>query len=527
MDIGTRPISDHHNQAAFHHEQQQEQQLCNEYHNQTVSNSSENPHDQQNIRPIASQVHYFYQAVDGQSYLEGTGSHSTDLTRTQLVVNSEQLLTSTAAATTTTTAATASSIIAGEFGAESGDPRVWFSSKQNGQSSHDYLNQGQHQPVVGYTDSIHDNHSSKANISQPQPLLTSLTPAPPSHLPPVLPTLVQPELSVVQHPPVTNYMSQDSNNFCSNNNNNQTSADYNYALYQRNTWHSSSNSDAQFATQQYYNYNYYEGQQQHQLQQHYHQQHQINGLAQQQQDDKQHSYYSNNNSPHQINIHQQNHPIEEQLFDNPTNFSYADRYSRYSAINQAAYLEQVNTSGCGSKQVKQNIHERCSYYVKQQTEIVNGLKPATSIWPHNQNNSSSSNHISTPLCPIPKAPNNSFQEKSWISVTNQQQQQLKAHQNKVGQEIVNKDVSSNVMNKTNSNKVTSNGTSLQRTNQCSVCGRNYARPSTLKTHLRTHTNERPFKCNVCFKTFSQAANLTAHQRVHTGKLNDSKKRRQE
>lgn len=59
---------------------------------------------------------------------------------------------------------------------------------------------------------------------------------------------------------------------------------------------------------------------------------------------------------------------------------------------------------------------------------------------------------------------------------------------------------------------------MRRRNQCHVCGRNYARPSTLKTHLRTHTNERPFKCNVCLKTFSQAANLTAHQRVHTGRL---------
>jgi hypothetical protein len=56
-----------------------------------------------------------------------------------------------------------------------------------------------------------------------------------------------------------------------------------------------------------------------------------------------------------------------------------------------------------------------------------------------------------------------------------------------------------------------------RLNQCGICGRHYARPSTLKTHLRTHTNERPYKCAVCCKTFSQAANLTAHQRVHTGK----------
>lgn len=53
-------------------------------------------------------------------------------------------------------------------------------------------------------------------------------------------------------------------------------------------------------------------------------------------------------------------------------------------------------------------------------------------------------------------------------------------------------------------------------NLCLLCGKSYARPSTLKTHLRTHSNERPFRCSICFKSFSQAANLTAHQRVHSG-----------
>lgn len=72
-----------------------------------------------------------------------------------------------------------------------------------------------------------------------------------------------------------------------------------------------------------------------------------------------------------------------------------------------------------------------------------------------------------------------------------------------------------------SNSKQSHSGPIHRANQCGVCGRNYARPSTLKTHLRTHTNERPFKCNVCLKTFSQAANLTAHQRVHTGKITSS------
>ncbi|XP_077445408.1 uncharacterized protein LOC144065998 [Stigmatopora argus] len=51
---------------------------------------------------------------------------------------------------------------------------------------------------------------------------------------------------------------------------------------------------------------------------------------------------------------------------------------------------------------------------------------------------------------------------------------------------------------------------------CSVCGQRFTEKRYLISHTRTHTGEKPFSCSVCGKAFSQQHNLKSHTRTHTG-----------
>ncbi|XP_037949884.1 gastrula zinc finger protein XlCGF26.1-like isoform X1 [Teleopsis dalmanni] len=52
--------------------------------------------------------------------------------------------------------------------------------------------------------------------------------------------------------------------------------------------------------------------------------------------------------------------------------------------------------------------------------------------------------------------------------------------------------------------------------QCHVCKNKFRQLTTLRNHMKIHTDERPYKCKHCEKAFRQISTLTNHVKIHTG-----------
>ncbi|KAL0280423.1 UNVERIFIED_CONTAM: hypothetical protein PYX00_001718 [Menopon gallinae] len=54
--------------------------------------------------------------------------------------------------------------------------------------------------------------------------------------------------------------------------------------------------------------------------------------------------------------------------------------------------------------------------------------------------------------------------------------------------------------------------------ECNICNKQFTRNDSLKDHLNQHTGNKPYKCTTCWKTFANRINYNNHTKRHSGTL---------
>ena len=65
--------------------------------------------------------------------------------------------------------------------------------------------------------------------------------------------------------------------------------------------------------------------------------------------------------------------------------------------------------------------------------------------------------------------------------------------------------------------------STQKKHKCKICDKRFTRPSSLQTHMYSHTGEKPYACEYegCGRHFSVVSNLRRHRKVHKSDRNSA------